>query len=197
MIKEETMSSVERAKATQIENIQKKTGKSLEELTELVQSSGLSKHGEIRSMLMEKLGLGYGDANMLVLYVLKTDVQFVVQEKGLTTDEVLDEIYSGPKANLRPIHERLMRAINQFGDFEIAPKKGYVSLRRKRQFAMLGPATNTRFELGINIKDLDTDERLIEQPAGSMCNYKVRLTEPDQVDETVVNWVRMAYEKAG
>ena len=191
------MSSVERAKATQIENIQKRTGKSLEELTELVQSSGLSKHGEIRSMLMEKLGLGYGDANMLVLYVLKTDVQLVVQEKGLTTDDVLDEIYSGPKANLRPIHERLMSVINQFGDFEIAPKKGYVSLRRKRQFAMLGPATNTRFELGINIKDLDTDERLVLQPAGSMCNYKVRLTEPDQVDETVVNWLRKAYDKAG
>jgi len=191
------MSSVERAKATQIANIQKKTGESLEELTELIQTSGLSKHGEIRSMLMEKLGLGYGDANMLVQYLLKTDVQLVVQEKGLTTDDVLDEIYSGPKANLRPIHDKLMSAINQFGDFEIAPKKGYVSLRRKRQFAMLGPATNTRFELGINIKDLDTDERLVEQPAGSMCNYKVRLTEPDQVDETVVNWLRKAYDKAG
>jgi len=192
-----TMSSVERAKATQIANIQKKTGKSLEELTELIQSSGLSKHGEIRSMLMEKLGLGYGDAYMLAQYVLKTDVQLIVQEKGLTTDDVLDEIYSGPKANLRPIHEKLMSAINQFGNFEIAPKKGYISLRRKRQFAMLGPATNTRFELGINIKFLEADDRLVEQPAGSMCNYKVRLTEPEQVDETVVNWLRMAYEKAG
>jgi len=191
------MSSVERAKATQIANIQKKTGKSLEELTELIQSSGLSKHGEIRSMLMEKLGLGYGDAYMLAQYVLKTDVQLIVQEKGLTTDDVLDEIYSGPKANLRPIHEKLMSAINQFGNFEIAPKKGYISLRRKRQFAMLGPATNTRFELGINIKFLEADDRLVEQPAGSMCNYKVRLTEPEQVDETVVNWLRMAYEKAG
>jgi hypothetical protein len=191
------MSSVERAKATQIENIQKKTGKSLEELTELIQTSGLSKHGEIRSMLMEKLGLGYGDASMLTQHVLKTDVQIIVQEKRLTIDDVLDEIYSGPKANLRPIHEKLMNAINQLGDFEIAPKKGYVSLRRKRQFAMLGPASNTRFELGINIKNLENDDRLIEQPAGSMCNYKVRLSEPEQVDETVVSWVRMAFEKAG
>jgi len=134
---------------------------------------------------------------MLVQYVLKTDVQLIVQEKGLTTDDVWDQIYRGPKASLRPIHEKVMSAIYQFGDFEIAPKKGYVSLRRKRRFAMLGPATNTRFELGINIKDLDTDERLIEQPAGSMCNYKVCLTEPEQVDETVVIRVRIAYEKAG
>lgn len=191
------MSSVERAKATQLRNIQIKTGKSLEEFTKLIQTSGLSKPGEIRSMLMEKVGLGYGDATMLVQYVLKTDVQLIVEEKGLTTNDVLDEIYSGPKANLRPIHEKLISAINQFGDFEIAPKKGYVSLRRKRQFAMLGPATNTRFELGINIKNLEADNRLVEQPAGSMCNYKVRLSEPEQVDETVVSWVRMAYEKAG
>jgi len=191
------MSSVERAKATQIANIQKKTGKSLEELTELIQTSGLSKHGEIRSMLMEKLGLGYGDANMLVQYILKTDVQLVVQEKGLSTEDILDEIYSGPKASLRSIHEKVMSVIQGFGEFEIAPKKGYVSLRRKRQFAMLGPSTNTRVELGINIKNLETDERLIEQPAGSMCNYKVRLTVAEQVDETVVSWVRRAYEVAG
>jgi hypothetical protein len=123
------MSSVERAKATQLENIQKKTGKSMRELSELIQNSGLSKHGEIRSMLMEKLGLGYGDATMLIQYVLKTDVQIIVQEKGLSTDQFLDEIYSGPKAALRPIHDKLMSAINQFGEFEIAPKKGYVSLR--------------------------------------------------------------------
>lgn len=191
------MSSVERAKATQLANIQKKTGKSMEELTELIQSSGLSKHGEIRSMLMEKLGLGYGDGSMLVQHVLKTDVQLVVNEKGLTTAEVLDAIYSGPKSNLRPIHDKIMDSINQFGEFEIAPKKGYISLRRKRQFATLGPATNTRFELGINAKSLEADERLLEQPAGSICNYKVRLTEVRQVDQQVISWIRKAYEAAG
>ena len=191
------MSSLDRAYATQLENIQKKTGKSLEGLASLVQTSGLSKHGEIRSMLMEKLRLGYGDATMLTHFVQKTDAQSAIKEKGITGDEAVDEIYTGPKANLRPIHEKLMQSINQFGEFEIAPKKGYVSLRRERQFAMLGPATNTRFELGINIKNLESDERLIEQPTGSMCNYKVRLTEADQVDERILSWVRQAYEAAG
>ncbi len=62
---------------------------------------------------------------------------------------------------------------------------------------MLGPATNTRFELGLNIKNLAPDERLVEQPAGSMCNYVVRLTDAAQVDDVVTNWVRMAYEAAG
>ena len=42
-----------------------------------------------------------------------------------------------------------MEVIDQFGEFEIAPKKGYVSLRRKRQFAMLGPATNPAWSWGL------------------------------------------------
>jgi hypothetical protein len=51
--------------------------------------------------------------------------------------------------------------------------------------------------LGLNIKNLEADERLIEQPPGSMCNYKIRLTEVNQVDETILSWVRLAYEVAG
>jgi len=190
------MSIVEHAKATQLANIQKKTGKSLDELTKFVLSSGLKKHGEIRSLLMEKLGLSYGDAHNLALYVLKADVQLAAKEKGLSTSDIFDELYSGPKANLRPIHDKLMNAIQQFGEFEIAPKKGYVSLRRKRQFAMLGPATNTKVELGLNNKHLE-DGRLVVQPAGSMCNYKVRFSNVDEIDDTVIGWLREAFEAAG
>jgi hypothetical protein len=191
------MSSVEQAYATQIANIQKKTGKSEEQLIALVKNSGLSKHGEIRTMLMEHLGIGYGDANSQVHYVLKSDGERAAAEMGLSSDAVLDEIYTGAKAALRPIHEKLMDAINQFGEFEVAPKKGYVSLRRKKQFVMLGPATNTRFELGINHKSLAGDERLLAQPAGSMCNYKVKLNQSSEVDEAIIAWIRQAYEAAG
>ena len=191
------MTNIEQAYASQIANIQKRTGKSLEELTALVRNSGLTKHGELRAMLMEQLGLGYGDASSLVHFVFKSDGARAAAAKGLSIDQVLDEIYSGPKAALRPIHEKLMEAIMQLGEFEIAPKKGYVSLRRKRQFAMLGPATNTRFELGLNHKNLPEDERLIAQPAGSMCNYKVKLTDASQVDAAVIAWVKQAYETAG
>jgi hypothetical protein len=191
------MTDLEKAYQTQIDNIQKKTGKSLDQLVALVRDSGLSKHSEIRAMLMEQLGLGHGDANSLVHFVRKSDGMRAAAAKGLSTTQVLDEIYSGSKASLRSIHEKLMESIDQFGEFEIAPKKGYVSLRRKKQFAMLGPATNSRFELGINIKYLNPDERLITQPAGSMCNYKVKLTEADQVDETVISWVKQAFDAAG
>lgn len=90
-----------------------------------------------------------------------------------------------------------MTAIDEFGEFEVAPKKGYVSLRRKKQFAMLGPATKGRFELGLNMKSLPENIRLIVLPPGGMCNFKVNLTDANEVDEELISWVRQAYEAAG
>jgi hypothetical protein len=189
------MSSLDKAVQTQIDNIQKKTGKSLDELAAIVKKSGLTKHGEIRDMLKEKLGLGHGDANTLVHVVLRSDGTRAAE--GKPVDALLDEIYTSAKAGFRPIHEKLMSEINKFGEFEIAPKKGYVSLRRKKQFAMIGPKTNTRFEVGINAKDFKKSARLLEQPKGSMCNYIVSLTDAKEVDSELVAWLKSAFEQAG
>jgi len=189
------MTSLEKAVLTQLANIQKKTGMSLKELSDLVKNSGLSKHGEIRDMLQTRLGLGFGDANALVHAVFESDGTRASQ--GKSEDAVLDEIYSGAKAGFRPIHEALVKHIERFGEFEVAPKKGYVSLRRKKQFAMIGPKTNTRFELGINAKDIKKNKRLLEQPKGSMCNYIVNLTDTQEVDAELIAWLKSAYESAG
>jgi hypothetical protein len=189
------MSSLDKAVQTQIDNIQKKTGKSLAELSAIVQKSGLTKHGEIRDMLKEKLGLGHGDANTLVHVVLKSDGTRAAE--GKSEDTVLDEIYSGAKVGFRPIHEKLMKEIGKFGEFEVVPKRGYVSLRRKKQFAMIGPKTNTRFEVGLNAKDFKKNVRLSEQPKGSMCNYIVSLTDAKEVDSELIAWIKSAYEGAG
>jgi Domain of unknown function (DUF5655)/Domain of unknown function (DUF4287) len=189
------MSSLDQARQTQIDNIQKRTGKSLDELSAIVQQSGLSKHGEIREMLKERIGLSHGDANALVHAVRQSDGQRAAE--GKSTDAVLEEIYSGAKASQRPIHEALMKHIAKFGEFEIVPKKGYVSLRRRKQFAMIGPKTNTRFEVGINAKEFKKNPRLLEQPKGSMCNYIVNLTDAKEVDSELVAWLKSAYESSG
>ena len=188
------MSSLDQARQTQINNIQKKTGKSLDELTAIAQKSGLTKHGELRDYFKSELSLGHGDANALAHAVMQSDGQRAAE--GKSTDAVLDEIYTGAKAGQRPIHEALMKHISKFGEFEVVPKKGYVSLRRMKQFAMIGPKTNTRFEVGINARDLKKNPRLVEQPKGSMCNYIVNLTDENEVDSELVGWLKSAYESA-
>jgi len=190
------MNSVDKAYETQLKNIQAKTGKSLEQLYELIRASGLSKYGEIRDMLKRDLGLGHGDANTLTRFFLEPSAEGSTQE-GTNLEAVIREIYSGPKADLHSIHEALMNEISRFGPFEIAPKKGYISLRRKKQFAMIGPTTKSRVEVGLNMKGFDATPRLMAMPAGGMCQYKVNVTRGDEVDAELVGWLRQAYESAG
>ena len=99
------MSSVDQAYETQLKNIQTKTGKTLDQLYALIKKSGLTKHGEIRDMLKRDLGLGHGDANTLTHFYLKRGGPQA--RRSATPDDVLAEIYSGPKAELRPIHDKL------------------------------------------------------------------------------------------
>ena len=101
---------MDKALQTQLANIEKRSGKSLAALEKIVKGSGLSAHGEIREMLKRDLGMGHGDANTLVHYVLKSDGAGAAAAAGKTSGDVVDGIYSGPKAALRPIHDKLMAA---------------------------------------------------------------------------------------
>ena len=65
------MTDLDRAVATQLANIEKRTGKSLDELAGIIRASGLSKHGQLVAMLKADLGMGHGDANTLVHTVMK------------------------------------------------------------------------------------------------------------------------------
>ena len=184
------MADPQKALATQLKNIEARTGQSIDALKALVRGSSLAKHGEIVAMLKADLGLGHGDANTIAHLAKETPVA----DPGA---DPLDGLYVGPKAPLRPVHEALLARMAGFGAFEAAPKQKYVSYRRNKQFAMIGPATNTRVELGLNVKNLPEHARLQKMPAGRMCDFRVDLTDAAQVDADVVAWLRAAYDAAG
>jgi hypothetical protein len=91
-----------------------------------------------------------------------------------------------------------MARLAGLGPFEIAPKQATVSLRRKKQFALLGPATQTALELGLNAKGLAAKSpRLKAMAAGSMCSHTVRLSSAEEIDAELLAWARAAYDGAG
>jgi hypothetical protein len=182
------MADPQAALATQLRNIETKTGKTLAQLRDLIAESGLAKHGEVRAMLIERLGLGYGDANTLA---------HAAKAPAAAADDPADAIYTGAKAGLRALHEAVMKKIAAFGDFEIAPKKAYFSLRRKKQFAMIGPATKDQIEIGLNAKSLPPHARLKAMPPGGMCQYTARIASATEIDSALVGWIRAAYDAAG
>lgn len=185
------MTDLETTRATQLTNIAKKSGKSLDDLARIVRASGLAKHGELREMLKSEHGLGHGDANLVI-----SVVQARAERGSVSLDESVGGYYSGAKAALLPIHQRVMAELAQLGHFEIAPKKTYLSLRRRKQFATVGPATNGRVDVGLNLKGVEGAGRLEALPPGGMCTHRVKLTVPSDVDETLLGWLAQAFAQA-
>jgi hypothetical protein len=194
------MADPQAALLTQLHNIQARTGRTIAALHAELAATGLAKVGEKRSWLMSTHKLGYGDANTVALLVGKIPPGLgdaAVAAAPAATGDPLDEIYAGAKAHLRPVHDTVMKAVRSFGEFEEAPKKGYISLRRKKQFAMVGPATKDQVEIGLNAKDLPAHARLKVLPPGSMCQATTRVGSVKEVDAPLVAWLKQAYDAAG
>lgn len=187
------MSSVDQATQTQMGNIEKKTGHDRQSLFAAILGQNLSKHTDMVAFAKQQFALGNGDANTLV-HMARRSVAPLAEQVAA---DPLDVLYVGSKADLRCIHEALQARIDSFGPHELSLKKGYVSLRRKKQFAMLGPKTNTAVELGLNLKE-DVDHPLVKAlPPGGMCQYAARLGSVDAIDDALVALVRRAYDLAG
>lgn len=183
---------MDKAEQTMIDNLKKNTGKSLEEWIVIVQNKGFEKHGEILKFLKEEHAFTHGFANLVALKSRGTDAGSATNQ-----DDLISNQYAG-KEHFKPLYDKLMSEIQKFGnDIEIAPKNAYVSLRRKKQFAILQPATKTRFEVGINLKGQEPKGKLEEiKSANAMCSHKINLTDIDSIDTEVINWIKTAYNNA-
>lgn len=169
-----------------------KTGKPLTYWVKIVKKENFEKHGQIISFLKVEHGFTHGFANFVAHKAREADAGSV------SADELIENQYKGKEA-LRPILDRILKVVSDFGDdVEISPKKSSVSLRRKRQFALVQPSTKTRVDLGLKLNDATLSERLESSGSfGTMCTNRVQLTETSQIDGELTEWLKTAYEQAG
>ena len=186
------MSSVDEATQTQIRNIEVQTGKSLEEMIQAGLATGITKHKELHNFFTNEYSLTFGNANVLTIFTRD-------RMKGAAGEEenFVDAQYAGKEA-MRPIYDALIDAVTGFGDdVEIAPKRTYVSLRRKKQFGLVQPSTATRVDVGINLKGVEPDGRLERSGSfNAMCTHRVRLGSAGDVNDELIAWLRQAYDAA-
>ncbi|MBK7338730.1 MAG: DUF4287 domain-containing protein [Saprospirales bacterium] len=184
---------MDQATLTMIENLHKNTGKTLEQWIDIVKKETFAKHGDIINFLKEQHNLTYGFANLIAHKSKGSDAGSVENQ-----DDLISKQYQG-KEHFKPLYDKLMAEIQGFGkDIELAPKNAYVSLKRKKQFATLQPATKTRFEIGINLKgQAPTGKLEAINSANAMCSHKINLADISDIDKEVIDWIKAAYEKAG
>ena len=179
---------MDKALQTMIDNMPEKTGKSLQEWKKILKQRSFAKHGEAMKFLKGEHNVTHGFANTIIL---------LSKDSDKTPADLVDNQYKG-KENLIPIYTKLLEVVKGFGkDVMVTPKKTSVSVIRKRQFALIKPATKTRIDLGLKFNDKPTGDQLLNSgPFGTMCTHRVQLTDKDEVDQELINWLKEAYEEA-
>jgi hypothetical protein len=186
------MASVESAIATFERNIAEQTGRPVGEWAAMALAQDLAKHGQIVAWLKAEHGLSHSHANHVAKAALKAP------DPGPEGDAAAG-LFDGGKSGLRPLYDRLAAEAAALGpDVEIAPKKANVSLRRRKQFALLQPSTRTRLDLGLILPGEPPSGRL--EASGSfnaMFTHRVKVTSDGDIDAELLGWLRQAYDAAG
>ena len=145
-------------------------------------------------MLKADHGLAHGAAHRLSLLARQHHDGAVAAASA----DPADALYAGAKAELRPLHDALLGQIRTLGGFDIAPKNGYLSLRRRKQFAMVQPSTGSRIDLGLILPATPAAGRL-ESAAkfNPLFTHRVRITATTDLDDELRGWLATAYALAG
>ena len=178
-----------------LDNIRAKTGKTAEDFVRLAAKKGLLRPGvkveQIVAWLKDDFGLGRGHA-MAIVAVLKS-----ASEPKQTREETVAKHFSGGRARWRRPYDELLSRIRWFGpDISVEPTATYISLLRGgRKFAVVA-ITSSRLDIGLKLRGMRPVGRA--QAAGTwntMVTHRVGITEPEQIDDEMLSWLREAYEK--
>ncbi|MGS2719101.1 DUF5655 domain-containing protein [Paraglaciecola aestuariivivens] len=173
------------------QNLLEKTGKTLDQWKAVLAELPYTKHSEYMAFLKQEMGITYGYANFITL-------KFREGNSGSAKpSDLISQQYQG-KETLKPIFDKLHQEIVKLGDdVEVAPKKASVSMRVKRQFALIQPSTKKRIDLGLKFNHKAHGDRLATSgPFGTMCTHRVQITELEQVDAELLAWIAEAYQEA-
>jgi hypothetical protein len=184
---------VDAALQSQIRNIEATYGKPLDYWFAVIDASGLTKHNQVVAMLKADHGLAHSAAHRVSLLARQRH-----DAGAAASPDPADALYTGAKAGLRPLHDALLGQIRALGTFDIAPKKGYLSLRRRKQFAMVQPSTTSRIDLGLILPATPATGRLESAATfNPLFTHRVRITAVTDLDDELRGWLATAYALAG
>ncbi len=187
------MRSTDEATRCLIEKLEAKTGQPLQYWIDVARASGSSKHGEVVAMLKRDHLLGNTYAHLVTHQAFRTGAS------SRDGSDLVAAQYAGEKAHLRPIYDALLDALVAFGgDVDVSPKKAYVSVGRRRRFAIIQPTTVDRVDVGLLLGGVRAGKRL-EPAAGfnASLSHRIRVTSIEDVDDELIGWLRRAYDEAG
>lgn len=93
------------------------------------------------------------------------------------------------------IYKKLMDELRTFGNVKIEPKKTSIHLGNRYGFA--GVYTRKNYiNLEVHLDYQLTSDRVskVEQASANRFHHTIKLSEPNEIDEELLNWLKQAYE---
>jgi hypothetical protein len=114
----------------------------------------------------------------------------------------VDEMFSGPKSELRPIADALMRMAKEIADdIKFCPCQTIIPFYRQHVIAQIKPATRTRIDFGLSLGAEVAFTARLKDTGGlkkkDRITHKVEITSLDDLDAQLKKWLRMAYDRDG
>jgi hypothetical protein len=176
-----------------LDNIHAKTGITPGDFLRQAGRKGLHTRAEIITWLKEDFTLGYGHANLVTALILHKD------DAELTAEQAISAHFAGSRMRWRPVYDDLIDQLARLGkDVRAVPTQSYISLlRADRKFGII-QISNSRLDIGIKLKGFPPAGRFAASGSwNAMVTHRVRITDPDQIDLQLLEWLRQPYLAAG
>jgi hypothetical protein len=184
-----------------LENLRPKTGRSLQQWSRLVESEGPAETRERRAWLKEFHKLGGTAAWMIVDALEGRGAEKVDPAAYLAVaNRYVEKMYGGTKSALRPVHDALVKMALTLGrDVRICPCQTIVPLYRNHVFAQIKPATRTRLDFGLALKNAPRKPpwKFLETGGlekGDRITHRIPVETVSKIDEQLKEWLTIAYD---
>ncbi len=185
-----------------IAELKQKTGRNLDEWITFVRTSGPSDEAARRIWLKDKHKLlRTNDAWWIAERANPANASLVDDDPKAylaAAARYVEEMYAGGKGALKVFHDRLLEIARTMGrDVRICPCKTIVPIYRRHVIAQIFPASRTRIDFGLALRDTPASGRLIETGGWEKkdrITHRIPINSLAEIDSEVERWLRFAYE---
>src|SRR5580700_6696501 len=136
--------------ASSLANLKERTNRTLDEWVRVFKKSGPATEKERIAWLKQEHGITTNYA----LWIAKR-VDGTGSAADYDPDAMVEAMFAGKKAGLRPIYDRMLALAFELGkDVRVSPCKTIVPFYRKHVFAQAKPTTATRVDIGFALQDM-------------------------------------------
>lgn len=175
-----------------MDGILSETGKDLADWMKILDASAVAKRNELIAWLKSEHGFGHMHASLLA-GIHANGGKPVYQ----STDSLLEAQFA--KADgMRPLYEALIQFVkNHFPASTVLPKKTYVSILEKREFAAVNIKPK-ELRVGLDLGEHPFDERIEKAKlSGPMprISHMFVLTDAKQLDDRIVGALKESHDR--